>query len=144
MSRATAMTALAGALISLAVVSGFLAIDRTVLHWYFETAPTPAPFPTRDLNVPPTPSGGPSRTALEVSQAVETQIPGWCTSFFAQTLRSSPRWGESSKVWNLGCALLPSIGSSQQPRVSCYRIDDLTLEITLGQSGVSLTSPWDC
>ena len=35
MTRATAMTALAGVLITLAVVGGFLALDRTVLHLYY-------------------------------------------------------------------------------------------------------------
>ena len=40
MTRATVVTALAGALVALAVVGGFLALDRTVLHWYVDASST--------------------------------------------------------------------------------------------------------
>lgn len=37
MRRTTVMATLVGALLALAIVGGFMALDRTVLHWYVET-----------------------------------------------------------------------------------------------------------
>ena len=38
LTRSTVVAALAGALVALVAVGGFLALDRTTLHWYVEDA----------------------------------------------------------------------------------------------------------
>ena len=50
MSRASILTALAGALIAVVAIGGFLALDSMVLHIYSEGPedPTPTPRPTRE------------------------------------------------------------------------------------------------
>ena len=134
----------------LLIASLYLTLAVAITASVFAIWPVVADAPWEDsapvvVPVQPTPVGRPTRTALEVSQAVRTQLPDWCTSPFDETITSAPRWEESSKVWILGCSILPRIGGPfDQARVSCYEIDDRTLEITLGRRGISLLGPWDC
>jgi hypothetical protein len=55
MNARTMVTALAGALLALAIVGGFMALDRTVLHWYAQgdqPVQIVGPAPTTELPKP--------------------------------------------------------------------------------------------
>ena len=85
MTRATAMTALAGVLITLAVVGGFLALDRTVLHLYYnDDAAAPSGDVAENVATPmetqppaPTETGVPAPATATVvpSPPANTQPP---------------------------------------------------------------------
>ena len=130
----------------LLIATLYLTLAVAITASVFAIWPVVADAPWEDkVPVQPTPAGRPTRTALEVSQAVQTQIPDWCTNSFNQTSASAPRWEESSKVWNLGCSIFPALLGGSVQLVTCYEIDDTTLEITLTvDAALNLSGPWDC
>ena len=66
MTRASVMTALAGVLITLAVVGGFLALDRTVLHLYYNDDAAKPASDVAKIAATPTETQPPAPTETEV------------------------------------------------------------------------------
>ncbi|MCH8066056.1 MAG: hypothetical protein IIC90_09565 [Chloroflexi bacterium] len=115
--------------VTLAVVGGFMALDKTVLHVYSPedsqsglVAPAPTPIPTQT---------GPSRTAEEVDIAVEEQEVLFCElaefdlDFVARGLT---RWDGARSVWILPC--LFRVTPEDDYVTGCLLVDDRTLEVT--------------
>lgn len=135
------MAALMGALVALAVVGGFLALDRTTLHWYAEK-PVPTAVPTRIP--PPTPSG-PTHTASEIMQAVYVQRPRWCNTvadedrqYFIETNRG-PIWDQPRRTWILLCSFTAlAVDDSGFTISNCLEVDDVTLELRRGRGSNTL------
>lgn len=118
--RATAVTALAGALIALVIVGGFLALDGTVLHWYVESdEPIPTPVPTR--------LAGPVFLASDVLNLTRAQVEE------ADVFPSDTRWvscvratyWSGNGVWVVECEF--RVNRTDDPEVTrSYTFDDRT------------------
>ena len=74
MNKGTVAAALAAVLVALAVVSGFLALDKTVLHLYYPEDSEPTP--TKTPRPAPTATIVPQLTASEAVQLAENWLYG--------------------------------------------------------------------
>ena len=137
-AMAKVATVLASVLITLGVVAGGLALDRTVLHWYSETASGPAASDVLGEATQPTPSS-PAHTAPEILQAAKVQRPRWCNNDPVENIfqiAGSPKWDKVRRIWTLSCSLLQiesdPPGSEPFQYTFCLHVDDLTLEVSSG------------
>lgn len=130
------MTVLAGVLITLAVVGGFLALDRSVLHWYVETVPTPVPPPTlaptlAPTRVPtpvPTLVPEPAYTLFDVIDLTQSQVSD-AGNFPAGTnwVRClSATYRSGNRMWVVGCEFLVNRDDTNQAAFKLYSFDDRT------------------
>ena len=136
MSKATAMTALAGALIALVVVGGFLALDRTVLHFYTssdDAPPTPPPTQTKSKPiVSPTEEAGPAFSvrdvlALAQSDLAERPFPGGTR--FVLCLDAEYRSG--NHLWIVGCGYYVEDVTFVGPSLASDRLADVHITLIL-------------
>ncbi len=108
---------------TLAVVGGFMALDKTVLHVYApeDSKHEPTSVPLR---------AGPSRTAAEIDLAVQEQeilfceLAGFDLDFVA---RGDTRWDEAASVWILPCMFRAT--PEDDLVTACILVNDGTLEV---------------
>ncbi len=101
MHKRTVLTALIGAQVALAVVGGFMALDKTTFHWYAESSGDSERDPVRSS---PTTEARPAFTRADVMSLAKEQIARrpfpagtnwmWCTG-------ASYRSG--NRMWVLTC-----------------------------------------
>ena len=128
-NKAAIISAVAAIIVTLAVVGGFMALDKTVLHVY-----SPEDSQSERVVLLPTPvptQAGPSRTAEEIDLAVEEQEVLFCElaefdlDFVARGLT---RWDGARSVWILPC--LFRVTPEDDYVTGCLLVDDRTLEVT--------------
>ena len=128
-------------LVTLGVVAGGLALDRTVLHWYSEESNESSASVVLSETAHPTPSG-PTRTAPEISQALRTQTPTWCRNELQGVIESAglPQWDQAQRTWVLSCVIITRDDSSDELFVTtfCTLVDDVTLEVTAGGNSTQI------
>ena len=142
MKRATVVTALAGALLALAIVGGFMALDRTVLHWYAAASqelpptptptatgtPTPAPTPTATGTPTPTPTPTPVHpnfSEFDVLQLVQSDLAG--RPFPGETrfvICLTANYRSGNKTWIVRCGFYTSLSDFVGPNIQPDRLAD--------------------
>ncbi len=126
--KAAIGSALAAVIVALAVVGGFMALDKTVLHVYApedadsdQVAVLPTPVPTQ---------AGPSRTAAEIDLAVQEQEVLFCEEAGFEldfVARGQTRWDNARSVWILPC--LFRVTPEDDYVTGCILVNNGTLEV---------------
>ena len=130
MKPATVVTALAGALVALAVVGGFMALDRTVLHWYAaaseEVRPTPTPTATGTPTPAPTPTPVHANfSEFDVLELVQSDLAG--RPFPGETrfvICLTANYRSGNKTWIVRCGYYTSLSDFVGPNLQPDRLAD--------------------
>ena len=115
---------LAGVFLTLAIVGGFLALDRTALHWYAESDETaPTPVPTR--------LAGPAFRASDVLNLTTSQVAE------AGNFPSGTSWvrcvgadfRQGNRFWVVACEFRVNRDDANPEATKSFSFDDRTGKI---------------
>ena len=119
MKRAPVLAAVAGVLVALAIVGGFMAIDRTVVHWYMESGQTaPTPGPTR--------LAGPAFTQRDVVRLVQQYV---ARVYYEHSPRCEADFRRGNRMWVVTCYLYVAPIDRTAEFAITYLFDDRTGQI---------------
>ncbi len=131
MNRTVVLAALTGALLVAVLIGGFIALDKTTLHWYAESAkaaPTATPVPV----APPVTAGFTSADAIRLTQnAVSSrslafpQGTNWMRCLTAE-------FRSANRKWVVTCGFYANKDDATAAVVKTYLFDDQSGQVDLG------------